>query len=348
MEYLDSLQRGAQIVWKNKGLWFLGVLSGCAALDQANGPDLNFSGRGNADLELLERLSAWLQAWMELSPTRAINTGIIVCAIMLALGLACLLIGLIGRGSLLKGAQLAQANGQVSFGAAYAAGREQLGRLFSLWVFTDLPFAIIGLAMTAGGLYFLYTMFARGYDLETMIRVMPSEVLCLLPLLCIVALARIFARILNHMGTLTAVFEEQRGLTALQSGLAALRANFLPYTLIAVILGVAQAILGWVLFLPLILASILTLSATFLGTGANRTLVSFGVLLVCGGGYLPVLILGHGALHAWAYATWADLYQRLRGAGSGAVAPTPAPEAAAEAVAEGSALAAEADAGQGE
>lgn len=335
MDYFDSLGRGWQIAWKNKGLWLLGILAGCATGEQGS-PDFNFSNNFNSSGSGPSRgdgaeILAQMQNYLEQNMTLVITIGVVVLVAMVALGVVSLVLGFIGRGGLLKGAQLAQANGQVSLGEAFGAGREQLGRLFSLWLFTDLPFTLLGLGVAVGAIFFVLSIFTTPpSNMDELMQTLLPIGACLVPLVCLMALANLFARILNHMGTLTAVFEEQSGLTALQSGFAALRANFLPYTLIAVILWVLRGIISVVLGLPMIFIALPVFFAVVAGAANDEpmggALAGMAVAGVCFVAYLPVLLLGQGIFHTWAYATWADLYQRLRGAGPAAVAPTPAPD----------------------
>ncbi len=323
-DFGDILTRAWRITWKNKGLWVLGILAslisggGFNPSSNGGGGSGGSSGSGSrgGDFELQQ-----LQRFWEQYQTAIIGTALGVVCLILVVGLISVVLGLIGRGGLIAGARKASADGQVSLGEAWSAGTQNMGRLFTLWLITDLPFALIGLLIVGGVLLFGFNLFAQAVqDPRALENWAPGAILagvaCLLPLFCVLGLGGVAARILNHMGTLSAVFENLTGMAALKRGWAVLRANPAPLIILGVLLTVISGVFGFVAALPIIAAIVPAVAGVAMGAVANNNAVIGGSLIfaaLCCVAYVPVLFVVRGVFETWAYSAWTLAYEKLTG-----------------------------------
>jgi hypothetical protein len=321
-DFGDILTRAWRITWKNKGLWVLGILasflSGGSFSSGSNGGGGSGSGSGgnNGAFELQQ-----FQRFWEQYQNTIIAVALGVVCLILVLGLISTVLGLIGRGGLIAGARKASAAGQVSLGEAWSAGTQNMGRLFTLWLITDLPFALLGLLLVGGVLLFGFNLFAQAVqNPHALDNWVPGAVLvglaCLLPLLCVLGLAGVVARILNHMGTLAAVLENLSGMAALRRGWAVLRANPAPLIILGVVFAVISGVLGFVAALPMIAIVLPAAVGVAMGVVASNNAVIGGSLIfaaLCCVAYVPILFVVRGVFETWAYSAWTLTYDKLTG-----------------------------------
>lgn len=324
-DFGDVLTRAGRITWQNKGLWILGIL---AALGSRGG------GGGNANFNMPNTFNPGGQPAPDFPNLRSIERlleenlpaiiGValtIVCVVIL-INILFLVLSWIGRAGLIGGARLAQANGRVTFGEAWGVGQSNIGRLFSIWLITDLPLAIVGLAIAVIAVALVITAISAGSNnFEELMAGMSLGLVCLIPIICVLALAGIILAILNHMGTLAAVSEEKSGLAAIGRGWEVLRANPLPLIILGVILIVLDVMFSFLIALPLILAVLPVVIGIAAGAMSDsEALMGGGALfaVLCCVAYLPVLLALRGLFETWSLTSWTLAYDRLTGA-----APTP-------------------------
>ncbi|MBL8046702.1 MAG: hypothetical protein JNL09_09185 [Anaerolineales bacterium] len=323
VDFGDIITRAWQITWRNRGLWILGILASCLGNRGGNTPDFNLlnnngssSGSGN--------LPPGMEQMIEQLAPMAVGIGIGLMCVILLLSIISAVLGWIGRGGLIAGARLAEANGKVTFGETWASGTGTIGKQFGLWLFTGLPFLIISLLIIGALLVLVVGAIGSGgaRELETvLVGSFVTFALCLIPLACILGLAGIVANILNHMGTLAAVIENRSGMDALRRGWEVLRSNFLSL----LILGVIIVVLGWIFSFVVALPIFITVLPVFFGvalaaasenqTAINST-IAFAVL--CCAVYVPILWVLQGIFETWAWSAWTLIYGKL-------IAPPPAP-----------------------
>lgn len=315
VDFGDIITRAWQITWRNRGLWILGILASCiSGQGGGNGSNFNFSNNtGNSSGNLPSGFERMIEEFAPMAVGLSIG---LVCVILL-LSVIFLVLGWVGRGGLIGGARLAEANGHVSFAEGWSAGTRNVGRLFGLWLFTGLPFLIIGLIIFIAFLVLVVGAIGSGgaRELETLlVGGFVTFALCLIPLLCILGLANIVANILNHMGTLAAVIEDRSGLDALRRGWEVLRSNLLSFLILGVIIVVLGWIFGFVIALPLIIAVVPVIIGVAAGIAAdNEAILGSGLIfaLACCAVYSPVLWVLQGIFETWAWSAWTLIYGKL-------------------------------------
>jgi hypothetical protein len=300
IDYVDIGKKAWAITWRNKGLWVLGFLAsflnGGGGSSGSGGGGNGGSGSGgrgfppNFEQQLMrfwEQYAVWLVLGI---------VGVIVIVFLISLFFVAL--GLIGRGGLLRSSQLAQANGSVTLGQGFAAGREELGRLFGIWAITELPVGLLGLLSVIGLLVFGFSTFmelvkVNPDTLTEIIRIIGPLLACAVPLICVLMILGFVAGVLNHMGTLAGVFEGLNGMAAVQRGWAILRENLSHFIIVGIALALVPSLIG---FVAVILLFVLIFSV---------------VGLLCCPFYLIFLFVAGAVLQTWLHIYWGLFYQTL-------------------------------------
>jgi hypothetical protein len=296
----------------------LGILAACAEGGGGGGGggnsgvnfNQNFSNFPNREMEQFVR-------WLEQNSGALVAIAIGLVCVILLINIIIWVLGLIGRGGLIGGARLAQASGQATFAQGWGEGTRNFGRLFSLWLITELPLIIVGLIIAAIVLVVVFqTLVTASSDVTPEVILAPffGLLACIVPVACVLALAGIVLRILNHMGTLAAVSEEIAGMAALRRGWEVLRNNALSLIILGVILWVINLVIGIVSALPLILVVVPVFFSVAVSAAANDpNLIGGGVIfaLVCCALYFPVLLVISGILQTWSWSAWALAYDKV-------------------------------------
>ena len=298
MDYGSVLKKGWEISWRNKGLWILGILSGCTSgagnpsqtvSYQTSGQD--FGNLGRLFPQVPEELWAVLLA------------GFVLVALVLVV--IFIVLGILGQAGLIAGVAHADETGSVRLGEAWRMGRPHFWRLLGLALL--LMAVAIGIALVVG----FVTIFTFGLAL-----------LCLLPLICLgVPVAIILSGYLN-LAQNGIVLEKQGVFEALGKAWDLLRANFWPVVLMALIVLIINAVAGLLIAMPLFLASLPLLAIA--ASQSDKGLTAFLPLVGCFLLYLPVLLVLGGILKTYVSGVWTLTYRRLSGLGLAAVVvPSP-------------------------
>ncbi len=148
LNFGDILSRAWKITWGNKILWVFGVL---ALLGQGGG------GGGNQGVSFdagdfqpgpggLPNLPPEFERFLETIGNlgdRLLPIVLVLVCLGILLSIVFFLLSILGRGGLIGGAQLAAANGKVSFGEAWGAGLRSFGRLFLIRLLIALPVIVL-------------------------------------------------------------------------------------------------------------------------------------------------------------------------------------------------------------
>lgn len=295
MDYGSVLKKGWEITWKNKGLWILGILSGCTS--GAGNPSQTFSYQTSGqEFPGLGRTFANIpdEMWV------LILAGLAVFA--LALFVLVIVLSLLGQAGLIAGVAHADETGSVKLSEAWKLGLPHFWRLLGLGI---LLFVVVLLIALAVGFLSVITLG--------------------LALVCLICLGLPISIILSGYLSLVQngiVLGKQGVFESLGKGWDLLRANFWPVVLMAVILLVIGLVAGIVMSLPFLLASLPLLAVA--ASQSDQGLTAFLPFLGCLVLYLPVLIVLGGILKTYVSSVWTLTYRRLAGAGlATVVVPSP-------------------------
>lgn len=325
LNFGDILSRAWKITWGNKILWVFGVL---AILGQGGG------GGGNQGVSFdasdfqsgpggLPDLPPEFDRFFE----RIADLGDLLVPIVLALvclgillSIVFFLLSIVGRGGLIGGAQLADANGKVSFGEAWGAGLSNLGRLFLIRLLLALPVIVLVILAVVIGVA-AGVMMAAASDGDALPAPLALIGICVAPLVCVIVILSIFLSIVGHFAQFAAVLEGQSALAAMRRGWGVFVANFGSSFVLGLILLIISWVAGLLLALPFVTIVVPPAIGLLIG---DETAFRSGFLLaaLCFVGYLPILLVASGILETWFTSAWTLAYQHF-------VRPAAAPSTAA-------------------
>jgi hypothetical protein len=298
MDYGSVLKKSWEITWKNKGLWILGILSGCTSGAGNPSQGFNYSTSGQ-EYPGLERTVASVPQEMWI----LIFGGLAVVGLLFFV--AVVVLSILGQAGLIAGVAHADETGSVKLSQAWKLGLPHFWRLLGL----ALVLLVVVLLVALGVGFLTVVTFGLAF-------------LCLIPLLCVlVPLSIVLSGYLSLVQN-GIVLGQQGVFEAMGKGWTTLRANFWPITLMALILFLIGAVAGFILALPLLLASLPLLAIAV--SQSDQGLAAFLPFLGCFVLYLPVMIVVGGILKTYVSGAWTLTYRRLTGAGLAAIA-VPAP-----------------------
>jgi hypothetical protein len=144
MDYGKLLRRAWEIVWGNKFMLVLGFLAALGSSGGGGGGNSNFRTGSNefpGSPDFGGQMAAFWGQYAALILTA-------VCFFFL-LGIALWLLGLTARGGLISAAARLDAGEKITFGQAFSAGWDRIGRLIGVSLLLFLPFIILAFVLAA-------------------------------------------------------------------------------------------------------------------------------------------------------------------------------------------------------
>jgi hypothetical protein len=283
----EVLSRAWQIIWKHKVLWIFGIFAGCARGGGGGGGGAGGSRPGgNQSFPQLQRTLEQFAQWVGDHPWVVVLFVVLVVVLIVI----SIFLGTIGRIGLIRG----------TYQAEQGAERLVFGELFS--GSTPYFWRVLGLALLVGLIGFLIFIPFLLFGVLTA----GIGFVCLLPLLCILIPVLWAVSVVIEQANVAIVLENLGITDGLRRGWEVVRANAGPIILMALILFVGSAVVGFVLAIPVIAA---VLPFVFGAASNSRGAILTGLL--CFAAYLPVLIVLGGILTAYVQTAWALTYMRL-------------------------------------
>jgi len=299
LDFGAILSRAWKITWENKVLWIFGLLAA-----MGNGAAGGGGGAGGGDgggrdfgpggLELPPPVRRFVE-----SPDPqiiAIVIGVICVLVLIALVL--FVLSIIGRGGLIGGVRLADDNGRVTFGEAWRVGLRNFWRVFLIGLIVGVVVIGLVLILLVPGIFFSITIIG---------------LLCGLPLIFAFVVAAIVLGIVAYFAQIAAVVEDLSVTAALGRAWEVIRANLGDIIILGIVLIVAQAVIGVVIALPVIVTLIPIVFAVigFINESQNMAVGGLIVAGLCFVAYLPVLIVLGGVLETWITSAWTLAYRQF-------------------------------------
>lgn len=298
IDYGYLLSKAWQITWKNKWLWLLGFLVGLGG-----GSSVNFQNRFNTQVnpnnpttQLPPEVRQMLEQFRRPEVQGIVIT--LACVILL-LALVLFVLRVIARGGLIGGIRLADDNGQVGLGEAWAVGVRYFWRMLGLEILQALPVIVLVILLVVGFIFFGLATAGIG-------------VFCLLPIICVMVILLIPYNLVFWLAGFGLVVEGLGVFDSVKRGWEVLKANLAPVLIVGVILFILLFIVGLVTLIP-IAAIALPAFFAFMGDPQHPNislLVGSGIAFLC---LLPFLWLFTGILTTWVYSVWTLLYSQLIG-----------------------------------
>jgi len=301
LDFGAILTRAWKITWENKVLWIFGILAGLGSGGGSPDTGSRFSNFGNGPdgqpPELPPRVEEFFNRF-EPGMVAAIIGGIICLAIIIFLVI--LALSIIGRGGLIGGVQIVEANGTVTFGEAWNAGLRHFWTLFLIGLLVGVGIIVLGLILLVPGAILSAATMGIG-------------LLCFFPLLCVFIIVAIILNIVAYFAQIAAVLEGLSVMEALRRSWELLRGNIGPIIILGIILAVVGFIINFVTFLPIILIVVPAMIG-MIGLANESQAVgttSLAIAAACFCLYLPVLLVIGGILQTWVTSAWTLAYQQL-------------------------------------
>ncbi|MBC8505929.1 MAG: hypothetical protein ISR58_03625 [Anaerolineales bacterium] len=310
MDIGNVLSRAWNIIWKHKVLWIFGILASCGQGGGGNGGgggnsgyqfsqgDPNVSPEAERFFFGIEQFFQQIEAW------QIVGFVALLILFFLVLWFIMLALSTIGRVGLIQGALQADADAEaekLSFMELFEAGKPFFWRIIGLNLLIGLaafvvallifvPIAIIG-AVTVG----------IGF-------------ICALPLICILVPLMWLVSVVIEQANIAIIIEDTDVISGIRLGWEVFRNNLGNMIVMALILGIGGAIIGFIFALPIFF---LVIPAAFGGilSGATESALPLGggiaAAALCFVGYLPILIVLGGVLRAYVQTAWTLTYMQL-------------------------------------
>lgn len=308
MDFGEVLTKAWKIIWKFKVLWVFGILASCGQGGGGNGSgsansSIRYSGNGG-DLPPrfhqffynLEDFFNHIHAWQIVAIILGLfMLGILISAIMAALNT-------IGRIGLIQGTLAAEAGAEsMNFTELFNRGKPFFWRIFGFNLLAGLAIVVIVLLLLMPFIGIGALTFGIG-------------LLCLIPLLCILVPVGWLVGVILEQANIAIVVEDLNILDGLKRGWQVFRDHLGNIIVMALILGIGGAIVGFVLALPIFLLVTPVLIGIIAGSVSGSGFLFGGgiaIAILCFAIYLPILILLGGILQAYLKTAWTLTYLRL-------------------------------------
>ena len=305
VDYGGVLRRAWQITWRHKILWIFGILAGCSRSGSSGGSGNNnvrVNQQGGVDLPPeMQQFQQNIERFFNQDPSQWLPWVLGIGCVVLLIALALYFLGLIGEGGLIHGAAVADRTDAITFGEAWSVGVRKAIPLFLVRLLVGVPTAIVVAVLV--GLGVLGTIGTAGL-----------LALCFIPLICLFVPAGIVISIWEYFATYFIVLQDAGVVDSLRLSWGFLRQRWQP----VLILGLINLVIGFVISLVLaapFLLAVLPTVAIIIGNASQNVQPDFSAFLpalVCGGLYLPVLIVLSGVLTTWLTSGWTVLFNRLQ------------------------------------
>ncbi len=318
----NIFSRAWKVTWNSKILWLFGIFAGLGS--SGSGTNFNFRGGPNVQFPyggqgFPPEVPGWFNQLINAGPA-VIAIGLVVACGFFLLGLLLWVLSLLGQAGLIGGARLADSQGHVTFGEAWAIARRYLWRM----ILIHLPILLLGLLIVIIFILFALAFFGvagfGAYSAYSNQNAVPALsglgllFLCLVPVICILALAGLALGIWIFFARFAVVLEDLTPMAAFRRAWNVFVANLGPILILGIILVIAGFVFGFITALPLIIA-VLPVVAGVIGAAATGKAVSLaaGVIfaLVCFVIYVPVLIFLRGVYETWATSAWTLAYEQF-------------------------------------
>ena len=295
MDFGYVLNRAWKIIWKYKVLWIFGILASCGQAIGSSGSNSGYR-YSSEDTNFAPQIE---QFFNQLDPAiiaLLIAIGIIVA---LALTVIAILLGTVGRVGLIRGTVKAeQGADRLTFGELWREGLTYFWRVFGLNLMIGIlillavvVIIILGIILTVGtiGIFLI----------------------CLIPLLCLLAPAMWVVSIIVEQANVALVVENLSISEAIKRGWQVVIGHIGNMIVMGLILIVGVSLIGVAIIgLPLLIVAAPATAGVIAGTteAIRNGLIVSGILFLV---YLPFLLVLSGILRAYISSAWTLTFMRL-------------------------------------
>ena len=300
MDFGEVLSSAWRIIWKHKILWIFGIFAGCSRGGGGGGGNngTQFSGRGGQNPfpqfdQFANQFGNWIgnHLWV-------VALFILVVLVLFLVGL---FLGTIGRIGLIRGTFKADGGAEhLGFMELWDESLKYFWRVFLLALLVGLAALVLVFALAVLAIGTAALTFGIGF-------------LCFIPLICVFALALVFAGVVIQQAEAAIVIENLGIMDGVRRGWDVVKTHLGPILIMWLILLVIGFVAGIVIALP-VLITIIPAAIAFGVANAQGTTFDYTPLivgLVCCAVYFPFLLVLSGILEAYVQSAWTLTFLRL-------------------------------------
>jgi hypothetical protein len=291
MDFGNLLRRSWDIVWNNKFLFILGFLAALGSGGtNGGGGNANYSFDGSeVPAEVIEQMQ---QFWVQYG---ALFIGLICLGIIV--GIILWLIRLVAQAGMISAVSRIEAGEKLTFGEAFSAGVNKLGRMVGVNVVMYGPFTLFGLLAavaglaTAGAAIGSEVSGASPADLEALFGGVAFLWVCIGCVACLIIPLVLFVSVIYPFAQRGAVLQDLSVIDSVKHGWQVVRANTSDVILLVVlfiVLGIVFGIATAIVLIPLALVSLAPGIASVIIEGGSFD--ASNILLLAGGGICVGLV----------------------------------------------------------
>jgi len=298
MDYFKTVKESFDIWWKNKYLWILGII---AVIFSGSSSSTSNMSSNSGDLE------SFSQAYNELLPIISVIIVVIVC---IALIMAFLSIYLKSRAdaSLISSVPLIEKGDKLGFRKSWGLSGSKWIKLFLLNLLLSVPIILLVLLIVIFVVLAIATSSNSSLD--------PTIMLLMLfgigiPLFCLIILYSVFSNIIYTFASRISVLNNGAVWESIKNAWKFITenlSNIVVFWLISIVIGMVtgtvSAIVGFVLFIPIIL-----LGATLLLVNLWLGIIVGFILIMLAGALLSLL---SGPIYSFGEIYWTKVYLTLK------------------------------------
>jgi hypothetical protein len=297
MDISAIFKRAWEITWKHKGLWVLGILANCSGGGSQGSSNVSRIPEYRIDGSEFPQFERWI--W-SISDETWIAVGIAAIIGLVLLAIIFWVLAAIGNGGLIASFQMAETGETVTLANAFQQGISYFWKLLVIQLILGLAsFLVLAPVIVGGGLIMFFTF---GFGL-----------ICLTPLLCLLIPLGIALSIYTTFTQIALIVEKLDIITAFKRSWEILRTNPGNVIIMGLILGVGGFFAGMILAIPFMLMVLPFVTGLLVGTDVSNiagiSVSVIGFLL-----YLPVLLVASGILRTFVTGSWTLTYRSLIGA----------------------------------
>jgi hypothetical protein len=315
----EVLSRAWQIVWKHKVLWIFGILASCGQASSGYNSGSN-SGGGNGGFgNGPTNLPPQVERFFNMVAENATGFIAIAIAVVCIIWIVAIFLGTIGRIGLIRGAWQAEGGAEhLIFGQLFSESTPYFWRIFGLSLIPAIPVLFLFVLFIIGfGMFAVSADRAGGAGALGMLGMLPVMIGCL----CLLVPILWVVKMIFTQSERAIVLEDAFILPSISRGWDIFRANLGPIILLAIILGVINLVVGFIIAIPVLVVVVPAVIAFAAGEAQNWRPVIFAAVCVCL--YAPVSWLINGVAIAFRESAWTLTFMRLTNKPDGTVTPEP-------------------------
>ena len=317
MNFGEVLSKAWKIIWRFKILWIFGILASCSGNLRSSSTSSTNSGirytiPGSNLPPGIQNFFTSLTNTVQNSP---FWVWFLLFMILLVLIMIAVLLGTVGHIGVIKGtSQADEGVASLAFGTLFSQSFHFFWRIFLLNI-------LVGLAV------FIFVVVFFLFFIVAGIATLGIALICLIPLACLLIPASWVVSLVLEQSTIAIVVEDKSVMEGISRGWDVIKRNIGPIIVMALILYIGEAIIGFILALPVAFIIVPPLMSLIFVPGSLGAGIFISILIFLV--YLPIWLLLAGILRSYVGASWTLTYRRLTGRTTAAVPPDGMESAAA-------------------